>query len=37
MGSVYPRKDSPYLWWSYAGPTGKRVTGRSPSRKGQER
>ena len=37
MGSVYPRKDSPYLWWSYAGPTGKRVAGRSPYRKGQER
>ena len=37
MGSVYPRKDSPYLWWSYTGPTGKRVSGRSPYRKGQER
>jgi integrase len=37
MGSVYRRKDSPNLWWSYAGPAGKRVTGRSPYRPGQER
>ncbi|PRP98550.1 site-specific integrase [Enhygromyxa salina] len=37
MGSVYPRKDSPYLWWAYQGPTGKRVVSRSPYRKGQER
>ncbi len=37
MGSVYPRKDSPFLWWSYAGPTGKRIARRSPYRRGQER
>ncbi|NVB39575.1 site-specific integrase [Pseudenhygromyxa sp. WMMC2535] len=36
MGSVYMRNDSPYLWWSYSGPAGKRVAGRTPYRKGQE-
>src|SRR5690606_29235521 len=37
MGSVYARKDSPFLWWSFTGPTGTRVSRRSPYRPGQER
>jgi integrase len=37
MGSIYERKDSPNLWWSYTGPTGQRVARRSPYKPGQER
>lgn len=37
MGSIYQRKDSPFLWWSYTGPTGERVARRSPYKPGQEK
>jgi integrase len=37
MGSIYERKDSPNLWWSYTGPAGQRVSRRSPYKPGQER
>lgn len=36
MGSVYARKDSAHLWWSYRDAHGKRIARASPFKVGQE-